>query len=792
MVPGGADDVRTGLEDQVGVAVRVETEPAATWSTLVDTGEEDFLLLAEPGLRLAPDALACAARRLQDAPSAGLAWFCDRPDAPVGTPDVAAELLQALAAGTAGGRGNFLVCRGSLASLPREVVEDAAESTARALLWLLARESVVAVAGGKVRAPAPATSLSFPAGGLEPVEEDLFFLLGGGRTASLRARAQVREGLATTVLGGGGHSEPAARWRREAALLRGVGPSAETSAARARLLAEGVAWPALPAEVSVRSVPSWVAPPVMEGALDLAGARSARAAARRDFEREAMKAAVLRCEIEELHAQSTRSPGAVGEPCFPQRMARAPDGPGAEGETGVGGDAALRLVLAVPTLDEGGLESVVRDQALALPGLGVRVLVVVEQGGGRIAREMRSAGVDLVALGRRAPAEELGRVLDRFRPDLVVSHYSLLAPGPAAVRGIPAVAVLHNEYGWLGARAQDPMAAMDRAVQGYIAVSESVRAFHARRFGVSAERIAVVRNAPARSGGAEESPGARSRVRGAFGVPEGDTGLLLVSVGRIEPVKNQLLLVEAVAVLRERGVDARLVLAGGVADPLYALRLERRIEALGLDEVVHLPGLVEDIPGLLAASDLFVLPSLFEGLSLAAAEALSAGLPAVLSPTGDAAWLLDSEGDVPAGIVAALPAQDPFASDPGVAIGQAATPSASDIACLAKALADACARLPELRAGAEARAESLRTFFAPERPVRETFALLQQAAGSVDLDALSRITCEQRANNERLAAERESAWGAARSARDAEIDYFRLRNRIRRRLVAAWRQLRPA
>ena len=62
----------------------------------------------------------------------------------------------------------------------------------------------------------------------------------------------------------------------------------------------------------------------------------------------------------------------------------------------------------------------------------------------------------------------------------------------------------------------------------------------------------------------------------------------------------------------------------------------------------------------------------------------------------------------------------------GVAIGQAATPSASDIACLAKALADACARLPELRAGAEARAASLRTFFAPERPVRETFALLQQ------------------------------------------------------------------
>lgn len=822
---GDAGGVRQDLEGQIGVDLRVEETTAADWPQLVLAGGgEDFVLLAEPGLRLAPDALAVGVARLRDAPDAALAWFhggeetAPRIGAALG--DVARDLILALAAGEAGGRGHFLLRRRSLLGLPLNGADGGEDRVARTLLRLVARSPVVAVAAEKVRRTDRGAALTFPEVGLRAIEEDLFFVLGGGRQASLHARAQVRRMLAESTAREGLRGEQAERWIDEAAVLfGGRGPGSVVSCLpeptppdRAALLARGVAWPPPQTQAVPEPIDGWTDPGTNARAESprLADLRAERAAMRAAFEREAMHMSLLRCEIDSLRAQAVRPAGSVGEPCLPADAAALPEPPlrargeepggggvlseppGRAGGAASGGGAALRLVLVVPELEGGGLESVVRDQADALPGYGAEVLVVVERGGGRMEQEMRARGVRVVSLGSREPAADFGRILDEFRPDLVVAHYSLVAGAPAAARAIPAVVVLHNEYSWLGAAEHDPMAALDRKVQGYIAVSESVRAFHARRFGVAQGRIAVVRNAPARFPTADIAKDARSRIRAEFGLSGEGAGELLVSVARIEPVKNQILLVEALAALRARGVDARLVLAGAVADTLFATRLERRIAALDLGDVVHCTGLRPDIPELLAGADLFVLPSLFEGLSLAAAEAIAAGLPAVLSPSGDAAWLLDADGAQPAGIVADLPAQDPQAADPGAAIGQAATPSADEAACLSAALADACTRLPALRAGARTRAAALRDFFDPERPVRETFALLLRAAGAVDPATLAASVAWQREENARLLAERDEAWAAARAARAAEIEYFALRNRIRRRLASAWRRLRPA
>ncbi len=102
----------------------------------------------------------------------------------------------------------------------------------------------------------------------------------------------------------------------------------------------------------------------------------------------------------------------------------------------------------------------------------------------------------------------------------------------------------------------------------------------------------------------------------------------LVSVGRLAEQKGQLVLVEAVALLRDRGVDFQLEIVG---DGPMRGEIERRISALGLANHVHLAGW-RDSAGVRQAmvdSRLFVLPSFAEGLPVVLMESLALGRPVV-------------------------------------------------------------------------------------------------------------------------------------------------------------------
>jgi glycosyltransferase involved in cell wall biosynthesis len=113
--------------------------------------------------------------------------------------------------------------------------------------------------------------------------------------------------------------------------------------------------------------------------------------------------------------------------------------------------------------------------------------------------------------------------------------------------------------------------------------------------------------------------------------------------------KNFRALVEALAGL-EGGNWICIIAGEGELRP----DLERAIDRAGIGDRIRLAGLVEDMPGLLAAGDVFCLPSLFEGLPLALLEAMAAGLPVVSFEidgvrdvvTGGAEALLVEAGDV--------------------------------------------------------------------------------------------------------------------------------------------------
>ncbi|MBD3774175.1 MAG: glycosyltransferase [Rhodobacteraceae bacterium] len=130
-------------------------------------------------------------------------------------------------------------------------------------------------------------------------------------------------------------------------------------------------------------------------------------------------------------------------------------------------------------------------------------------------------------------------------------------------------------------------------------------------------------------------------------------GCHYLSIGRLSAQKNQALLLAAFAAHARAG--DRLVIAG--EGPARA-DLEQRIAALGLSGRVTLAGHVDDVAPLLAAADVFVLSSDYEGVPAAVLEALAAGLPLVATECcASMAWLA-GEGrfgiTVPTGDVAAL------------------------------------------------------------------------------------------------------------------------------------------
>jgi glycosyltransferase involved in cell wall biosynthesis len=149
---------------------------------------------------------------------------------------------------------------------------------------------------------------------------------------------------------------------------------------------------------------------------------------------------------------------------------------------------------------------------------------------------------------------------------------------------------------------------------------------------------------------------AAKRLRDSLGVKP--SSLLIGTVGRLAPEKNQEVLLETLKRLRLARVDAHVVIAGG--GPLRD-RLLRRAAELEVADRLSLIGELEDVRPVLAAIDLFVLPSVaVESFSNAALEAMAMGRPVILSDIGGAREMIDDgvEGYVvsPAELAARLPA----------------------------------------------------------------------------------------------------------------------------------------
>jgi len=158
-----------------------------------------------------------------------------------------------------------------------------------------------------------------------------------------------------------------------------------------------------------------------------------------------------------------------------------------------------------------------------------------------------------------------------------------------------------------------------------VAVSQGLSAHLAHDLWLRANRIITIPN------GVRFKPAAaESTLRAELGLAPDDR--LVVAVGNLYPVKGHRYLLDAVARLAGEHPNLHVAIAGRGE---LAATLQEQAAALGIGERLHVLGLRPDVANVLAAADLFALPSLSEGLPLALLEAMFAARPIVASAVGD-------------------------------------------------------------------------------------------------------------------------------------------------------------
>lgn len=305
--------------------------------------------------------------------------------------------------------------------------------------------------------------------------------------------------------------------------------------------------------------------------------------------------------------------------------------------------AAERALIVLPTLGEGGTERHAIEVARELESAGVQTRLLAFRG-----------GIHEAQAGEVAPLKVVGRKsrFDIFLPYRAARAYR--AGSGKAEQSADSVWLTYlfagNFWGGLAARIAGaplitnirtshlrsvPARMIEPLVVGeVVAVNSEAVAKSICRRGIDANRVCVIRNGVDVGAMTRRAAEGVGTVREDLGISQDE--FLVVVPGRIDPLKAQLVAVEAFRLLVERADSrCRLVLAGAasLAGEIEYSEVVRQA-ATDLGEQVLMPGMVENLPALLAEADVVLLTSEHEGLPNALLEAMSLGAPAVATKAG--------------------------------------------------------------------------------------------------------------------------------------------------------------
>ncbi len=288
-----------------------------------------------------------------------------------------------------------------------------------------------------------------------------------------------------------------------------------------------------------------------------------------------------------------------------------------------------KILQIIPHLNLGGAETMCKHLSIALKKAGNDVTVVAflnEKSKNTL--DLEAAGIPIVYLNKKtgfdiSVLQKLRKTIKELSPDVIHTHlaaikYAFFASIGTKKRIVHTVhSVADQECGHF-AMFLNKLFLKSKKVT-FVALSEIVAQTIHKVYKLPFEEIPVVYNGV---------PLDRCIVKNDWAL---HNPIRIANVAGYRPVKNHTELILATKLLVERGYNLELTLYG---DGEERTKIESLVSQNNLEDIVTLYGFCEDVTSQLHDSDIFVLPSLYEGISLAIIEAMGTGLPVIASAVG--------------------------------------------------------------------------------------------------------------------------------------------------------------
>jgi glycosyltransferase involved in cell wall biosynthesis len=283
----------------------------------------------------------------------------------------------------------------------------------------------------------------------------------------------------------------------------------------------------------------------------------------------------------------------------------------------------LKVIRLTTSLDFGGQEKKYISFSQQIPLIKNEYIFGAIGRGGFAENLLKSKNYNVQIFGKNPSIKNLQNILLLYKwlklekPDVVhtaageANFHGIIA---AKLAGVPVIIAEEIGFPSHSKTARFVFAILYRFANRVICVSEAVKEFLIQFGEISPEKGTVIYN-----------PVSKPK----FFDRDRQSCFTIVSVGRLEKVKNQGLLIQAIYALQSH--DIRLILVG---DGSERTNLQSLIEELGLQKKVMITGFVSEPERYLAKADLFVLPSLSEGFGIAAVEAMLCAVPCLCSQVG--------------------------------------------------------------------------------------------------------------------------------------------------------------
>ncbi len=296
----------------------------------------------------------------------------------------------------------------------------------------------------------------------------------------------------------------------------------------------------------------------------------------------------------------------------------------------------IKVLFVIWSLERGGAERFLAELVKNLDKNKIEPTICCLNWKGEWAEEVEDAGIEVVALDKKNGPDfkallKLIRLMRERKFDIVNTQLwesDSLGRIAAIFAGVPIIiSTVQNVDLWKKwhHRIVDRMLALK--TERIIAVSKAVKDFYHKEIGIPENKISIIPNAIDlnRFKKTEESGSLLKELNLS------PNDFTIICIGRLTKQKGQEYLIKAVASLKDRYPQLKLILAGSGEDDN---KLKKLTEDLKIDRITRFLGQRKDIPQLLSISDALVLPSLYEGLPLCVLEAMAAAKPVIVTDVG--------------------------------------------------------------------------------------------------------------------------------------------------------------